>query len=150
MLLVPVFIGVTVVAFGFIRVLPGDPVEVLAGERGVSAEKRVEILANLGLDKPIWQQYFSYLSDVLHGDLGVSVKTNRPVVEEFFELFPATAELALCAIIFAILIGVPAGIIAALKRGLRSIKESWEYRSLDTRCQYSGGAYYSLSYFQTP
>ena len=117
MLLVPVFIGVTVVAFGFIRVLPGDPVEVLAGERGVSAEKRVEILANLGLDKPIWQQYFSYLSDVLHGDLGVSVKTNRPVVEEFFELFPATAELAICAIIFAIIIGVPAGIIAALKRG---------------------------------
>jgi len=94
MLLVPVFIGVTVVAFGFIRVLPGDPVEVLAGERGVSAEQRVEILANLGLDKPIWQQYFSYLSNVLHGDLGVSVKTNRPVVEEFFELFPATAELA--------------------------------------------------------
>ena len=117
MLLVPVFFGVTIVAFGFIRVLPGDPVEVLAGERGVSPEKRVEILANLGLDKPVWQQYLTYLNDVLHGNLGVSVKTNRPVVEEFFELFPATAELAICAIIFALIIGVPAGIIAALKRG---------------------------------
>ena len=117
MLLVPVFFGVTLVAFGFIRVLPGDPVEVLAGERGVSPEKHAEILAQLGFDKPLWQQYFSYLGDILQGDLGVSIITNRPVIEEFFELFPATVELATCAIIFALIIGIPAGIIAATKRG---------------------------------
>jgi dipeptide transport system permease protein len=104
MLMVPVFFGVTLVAFGFIRVLPGDPVEVLAGERGVSPERHAELLAQLGFDKPLWQQYTSLI-------------TNRPVVEEFFELFPATAELGLCAILFALIIGIPAGIIAAIKRG---------------------------------
>jgi dipeptide transport system permease protein len=84
MLLVPVFFGVTLVAFGFIRVLPGDPVEVLAGERGLSTERHAELLAQLGFDKPIWQQYLNYLTDILHGDLGTSLITNRPVVEEFF------------------------------------------------------------------
>ena len=117
MLMVPVFFGVTLVAFGFIRVLPGDPVEVLAGERGVSPERHAELLAQLGFDKPLWQQYFNYIGDIFQGDLGTSLITNRPVVEEFFELFPATAELGLCAILFALIIGIPAGIIAAIKRG---------------------------------
>ena len=116
MLMVPVFFGVTLVAFGFIRVLPGDPVEVLAGERGVSPERHAELLAQLGFDKPLWQQYFNYIGDIFQGDLGTSLITNRPVVEEFFELFPATAELGLCAILFALIIGIPAGIIAAIKR----------------------------------
>ncbi len=74
-------------------------------------------MAQLGLDKPLWQQYFSYVGDVLQGDLGTSLITNRPVAEEFFELFPATAELAICAMLFAIILGIPAGIIAAVKRG---------------------------------
>ena len=117
LVLVPVFFGVTLVAFGFIRALPGDPIEVLAGERGVSPERHAELMAQMGLDKPIWQQYFFYVGDVLQGDLGTSLITNRPVVEEFFELFPATAELAICAMLFAIIIGIPAGIIAAVKRG---------------------------------
>ena len=117
MLMVPVFFGVTLVAFGFIRVLPGDPVEVLSGERGVSPERHAELLAQLGFDKPLWQQYFNYIGDIFQGDLGTSLITNRPVVEEFFELFPATAELGLCAILFALIIGIPAGIIAAIKRG---------------------------------
>ncbi|HIG37108.1 MAG TPA: ABC transporter permease subunit [Oceanospirillaceae bacterium] len=117
LVLVPVFFGVTLVAFGFIRALPGDPVEVLAGERGVTPERHAELMAQLGFDKPMWQQYLSYVGDVLQGDLGTSLITNRPVVEEFFELFPATAELGLCAILFAILLGIPAGIIAAVKRG---------------------------------
>lgn len=117
LVLVPVFFGVTLVAFGFIRALPGDPIEVLAGERGVSPERHAELMTQLGLDKPIWQQYFSYVGDVLQGDLGTSLITNRPVAEEFFELFPATAELALCAMLLAIIIGIPAGIVAAVKRG---------------------------------
>ena len=117
LVLVPVFFGVTLVAFGFIRALPGDPVEVLAGERGVTPERHAELMAQLGFDKPIWQQYLSYVGDVLQGDLGTSLITNRPVVEEVFALFPATAELGICAILFAIILGVPAGIIAAVKRG---------------------------------
>ncbi len=117
LVLVPVFFGVTLVAFGFIRALPGDPVEVLAGERGVSPERHAELMAKLGLDQPLWQQYLSYVGDVLQGDLGTSLITNRPVAEEFFELFPATAELAICAILFAVILGIPAGIIAAVKRG---------------------------------
>ncbi len=115
--MIPVFFGVTLVAFGFIRMLPGDPVEVLAGERGLSAEKHAAALAKLGFDRPIWEQYFSYIWDVFHGDFGISIITNRPVLDEFFERFPATVELALCAMIFALIIGLPIGLVAAVKRG---------------------------------
>jgi dipeptide transport system permease protein len=114
--LVPVFFGVTLLAFGFIRILPGDPVETLAGERGMSAEQYNIIMTQLGFDKPIWEQYFDYIVGILQGDFGTSVLTNRPVIDEFMELFPATVELGLCAIIFAIVVGLPAGIFAAVKR----------------------------------
>lgn len=116
-LLIPTFLGVTMIAFGFIRMLPGDPVELLAGERGVSPERHAELMSALGFDKPIWQQYFVFLTDLLHGDFGVSFTTKQPVLDEFLIRFPATLELALCAIIFATLLGLPAGIIAAVKRG---------------------------------
>jgi len=66
---------------------------------------------------PLWQQYWSYLTGILQGDLGVSFKTKRPVWDEFFTLFPATLELTLCAIVFAVVLGIPAGIVAAVKRG---------------------------------
>lgn len=115
--LIPTFIGVTIVAFGFVRILPGDPVLLMAGERGISPERHAQLLANLGFDRPIWQQYLDYVWNVLHGDLGLSLVTKKPVITEFMSLFPATAELALCAIILAVLIGVPAGVFAAVKRG---------------------------------
>ena len=115
--MIPVFFGVTLVAFGFIRMLPGDPVETLAGERNLSPEKHAEALSKLGFDRPIWEQYFSYIWDVLHGDFGTSFITNKPVLDEFFELFPATIELSICAIIFAVIIGLPIGLLAAVKRG---------------------------------
>lgn len=115
--LIPTFIGVTIVAFGFVRILPGDPVLLMAGERGVSPERHAQLLANLGFDRPIWEQYLDYVWNVLHGDLGASLVTKKPVISEFMALFPATAELALCAIILAVLIGVPAGVFAAVKRG---------------------------------
>ena len=115
--LIPTFLGVTLIAFSFIRMLPGDPIELLAGERGVTPERHAELMANLGFDRPIWEQYFSFLWGILHGDLGVSFTSRQPVLEEFLTRFPATVELAGCAIIFAALIGLPAGIIAAVKRG---------------------------------
>jgi dipeptide transport system permease protein len=115
--LLPTFIGITVVAFLFIHSLPGDPVLVLAGERGVTPERHAAILAMLGFDKPLWQQYLTYMWNLLHGDLGTSFATRRPVVTEFFARFPATMELSFCAITLAVLIGVPAGIFAAVRRG---------------------------------
>ncbi len=116
-LLIPIFFGVTVVSFGFIRLLPGDPVAALAGERDMSPERHAEMMAKLGLDKPAWQQYIDYVWNLLHGDFGTSVLTNRPILDEFSELFPATLELGFTAMFFAVLIGVPIGIFAAVKRG---------------------------------
>ncbi|UXU76457.1 MULTISPECIES: ABC transporter permease subunit [unclassified Paracoccus (in: a-proteobacteria)] len=115
--LIPTMLGITLVAFGFIRLLPGDPVLLMAGERGVSPERYAEISAQLGYDKPIWQQYLHYLGNLLQGDLGHSLVTKKPVLAEFLTLFPATVELGLVAILLATLIGVPVGVIAAIKRG---------------------------------
>ncbi len=116
-LLIPTFIGITIVAFSFVRILPGDPVLLMAGERGLTPERYAKLLAEFGYDRPIWKQYLEYLGDLLHGDLGVSLVTKQPVVTEFFALFPATVELSLCALLIAISVGIPAGIIAAGKRG---------------------------------
>ena len=116
-LILPTALGITIVAFGFIRILPGDPVLLMAGERGLSDERYGELLTQFGYDKPIWQQYLTYLGDLLQGDLGTSIVTKKPVLNEFAALFPATLELSLCAITLAILIGIPAGVIAATKRG---------------------------------
>ncbi|WP_322988493.1 ABC transporter permease subunit [Hoeflea sp.] len=116
-LLIPTFIGVSIVAFAFIRLLPGDPIMLLAGERGVDPARYAELQAMLGFDKSIPVQYYNYLVDILHGDFGTSIVTKRPVLDEFLTLFPATIELALCAIILATLIGIPAGVVAAVKRG---------------------------------
>jgi dipeptide transport system permease protein len=115
--LIPTFFGITVLSFAFIRLLPGDPVTLLAGERGVTPERHAELMAQLGFDKPIWQQYLLYVADIFQGDLGKSLVTKQPVLQEFFTLFPATLELSFCAIIFATAIGLPAGIVAAVKRG---------------------------------
>lgn len=116
-LLIPTFLGVTLVGFFSIRQLPGDPILLLAGERGVSPERYQQLMEQFGYDKPVWQQYLNYLFDLLQGDLGTSIVTKQPVLTEFLTLFPATIELSLCAITFAVLVGLPAGIIAAVKRG---------------------------------
>ena len=116
-LIVPTFIGVSIVAFSFIRLLPGDPIMLLAGERGMSAERYAELRAEMGYDRSIFVQYWDYLSGILEGDLGTSIVTKRPVLEEFFTLFPATIELSLCAIILATTVGIPLGVLAAVKRG---------------------------------
>lgn len=115
--LVPTFIGITMVAFGFVRVLPGDPVLLMAGERGISPERHAQLAAQLGFDKPIWSQYLDFLGRLMHGDFGLSLVTKKPVITEFLTLFPATVELGLIAIIIAAVIGVPVGVIAAVKRG---------------------------------
>ena len=116
-LLIPTFIGVAIAAFGFVRLLPGDPVLLLAGEHGISPERHAELMHQYGFDQPIWQQFLQFLWHLLQGDLGVSISTKRPVISEFLALFPATLELSVCAIILAVVLGIPAGIFAATKRG---------------------------------
>src|SRR3954471_6174689 len=116
-LIVPTLIGITICAFGFVRLLPGDPILALAGEHGVTAARYEQLKTQFGFDRPIWEQYFNYVAGILHGDFGTSIETHKPVIQIFMTLFPATLELALCAIIFAILLGIPAGIFAATRRG---------------------------------
>ena len=116
-LIIPTFIGVTLVTFMLIRLVPGDPIELLVGERGIDPERHAELRADLGLDKPMLEQYGIYIKNLLQGDFGKSIVTKTPVIDEFLTLFPATIELSLCAITLAILIGIPIGILAAARRG---------------------------------
>lgn len=116
-LVIPTFLGVTVLAFVLIHLIPGDPVEILVGERGIDPQRHAELRAQMGLDRPLIVQYFSYIGGVLQGDLGKSIITKEPVLHEFFTLFPATIELSLCAMLFAVIVGLPAGVLAAVRRG---------------------------------
>ena len=116
-LIIPTFIGITVVSFSFIHLLPGDPVQVISGERGIAPERYKALMHQFGLDRPLWQQYFEYVWHALHGDLGRSISTTHPILQEFRVLFPATIELSLCAMIIAVVIGVPLGVVAAINRG---------------------------------
>ena len=113
---IPTLFGVTVVAFGLIRLIPGDPIDHLVGERGASPEVIAEIRASYGLDRPLVVQYFAFVANALRGDLGRSITSNRVVAEEFGDRFPATLELGLVALLGAIAFGVPMGAFAALKR----------------------------------
>ncbi len=117
LLIVPTFLGVTLLSFALIHLVPGDPIEVRFGERGIAPERLVVLRHEAGLDRPLWQQFLAYEGQVLHGDLGTSMATRASVWSEFTTLFPATVELSVCAILFAIVIGLPLGVIAAVRRG---------------------------------
>lgn len=111
------FLGITVLSFVLIHSVPGDPVEMMFGERGIDPERQAALMTQLGLDLPLPQQYAAYIWRVLHGDLGRSLATHEGVLTEFLTLFPATVELATAAMLLAVLVGLPAGIIAAVRRG---------------------------------
>ena len=115
--LVPTFIGVTIVAFALIRLIPGDPILLLAGERGLDPERHAALRAEFGFDQPLPLQYLNFLGNIFQGDLGRSLVTRKPIIDEFLVLFPATVELSLAAMIFAVLVGLPAGIVAGVRRG---------------------------------
>ena len=114
---IPTFVGITLVAFTLIRLVPGDPIEVMVGERRLDPEMHAALMHQMGLDQPLYQQYFKYISGLVQGDLGTSLVTREPVLKEFLVLFPATVELTLVALLLAMLVGMPAGMIAGLKRG---------------------------------
>jgi len=112
---IPVLFGVSILVFSFIHLIPGDPCSAILGERA-TPEKCAEVNAELGLDKPLYEQYVSYIGRVLHGDLGTSIIRRDPITEQLKLRFPATVELSLAAMIFAVVLGVPAGVLAATRR----------------------------------
>lgn len=111
---IPVVLGVVLLTFILVHAVPGDPVEVMLGESASSAD-RVQLRTDLGLEKPIYLQFGNYLNKLAHGDLDVSIHSKKPIVDLLMERLPATAKLALLALSFAIFIGLPLGVVAALK-----------------------------------
>jgi len=121
-LVLPTFIGITLLVFSLIRLLPGNPVEALSGERGMDPERYTRLMHEFGLDRPLPVQYAEYVWKALHGDLGLSTVTHESVFAEFVARFPATIELSAVALLLALAVGLPAGIIAAVKRNT-----VWDY-----------------------
>lgn len=115
--LLPTFLGITLLAFALVHLLPGDPVEVMLGERSLDPQAHAEALRRLGLDLPLHQQYLNYLGQLARFDLGTSLRSGESVWSEFAARFPATLELGLAALLFATVLGIPAGVVAALRRG---------------------------------
>ncbi len=116
LLLVPILVGVSLLIFFWIRALPGSPAEALLGERA-TPQLVHQLRQRYGLDKPVYRQYLSYLKTTLEGDFGVSVATHRKVADEIKVRFPATIELAIAAMLFATVVGVPLGFFAAKRYG---------------------------------
>ena len=115
-LLIPVLFGLSILLFAWVRALPGEPARALLGERA-TPEGIARVNDRYGFDDPILQQYFKYLKALLSGDFGFSTHTGRPVVASFLERFPATVELGVTAMLFAVVVGVPLGYLAARHQG---------------------------------
>ncbi len=116
LLVIPTLVGASIIAFGLIRMIPGDPVLNLLGERGGDPVVVEQMRARFGLDKPVVEQYFIFVGNALQGNMGESIVSRRPVSEEFWSRFPATVELSMIALIWSVLLGIPMGILAAVKR----------------------------------
>ncbi len=117
LLLLPTLLGVSILVFGLMRLLPGDVVQVLIGpELNVSEEQRATLYRMLGLDAPLHIQFMRWLGGVLRGDLGFSLRTNQPVIEIIKQRLPVTLELTLLSLLFSWLVAIPLGIIAAVRR----------------------------------
>jgi peptide/nickel transport system permease protein len=113
--IIPVLLGVSIVVFFMVRAIPGDPAQLLLGQQATQAQVE-QVRENMGLDKPVIVQYGIFLADALRGDLGNSIVTGRPVTTELLARFPATLELTAFAMFVAILVGVPVGVISAVKQ----------------------------------
>ena len=113
--LIPVLFGISILVFSFVRAIPGDPARVMLGERATE-EAVLQIRKDMGLDRPITEQYLKYMGGLFKGDLGTSIFSQIPVADDMKRRFPATLELSLAAMLFALLVGVPLGILAAVRR----------------------------------
>jgi ABC-type dipeptide/oligopeptide/nickel transport system permease component len=113
---IPVIFGVVIIVFVMLRVLPGDPVDIMATNMAMSAADMERLREQLGLNDPLWIQFVNYVRDLLRGDFGRSFFSNRPVAEQLLQQMPATIALTASAVVVAIVIGFPLGIIAAVRR----------------------------------
>ena len=116
LLTVPVLLGVATLVFSLVHLVPGDPVQVMLGDSASPADVAM-MRGRLGLDRPLPVQYAAFLAGVATGDLGTSLRTNQPVVTAILERMPATAELAAAAMVVAVLIALPLGVLAAVRVG---------------------------------
>jgi peptide/nickel transport system permease protein len=115
--LIPVLLILSIAVFSIVHLLPGDVIDVLAGEESINdPEVRAALEKEYGLDKPVYVQYLVWLGKILHGDFGKSLVTRRPISLELFERIPATAYLAVVGIALSMLIAIPLGTFAAVKR----------------------------------
>jgi peptide/nickel transport system permease protein len=114
--LLPVLLGVSVIVFLMITLTPGDPVEIMLADQRATPEQIATLRSDLGLDRPLVERYLLFLWNALHGDFGISFFHRRPVLDVIAERLPATIELTLAAMIVAICVGVPLGVLAAVRR----------------------------------
>src|ERR1041385_3812996 len=112
---IAVMIGVSIITFGLSHLVPADPTAAALGDHATDAQIQA-FREKYGLNKPVPEQYWIYITGILHGDLGMSLRTRRPVASDLRDFFPATFELSLAALVLSILIGIPAGVISATAR----------------------------------
>lgn len=113
---VPVILGVAVAVFFILHVLPGDPTQIMSADFGASAADMERLRGQLGLDKPLPQQFADFAFRAVQGDLGRSLFTQRPVLTQILDVLPSTAQLAVAALFLALVLGVPLGVLAAMHR----------------------------------
>ena len=136
LMLIPVLLGVSVLIFSIVHLAPGDPAEIMMGPDATQEELQA-FRVKLGFDRPLVEQYFTFIGKALRGDLGESIKTNTPVMEEIAVSFPATLTLAFLSMVFSVVIGLPLGALAALKQN------TW----VDALCSFLALAGFSIPAF---
>jgi ABC-type dipeptide/oligopeptide/nickel transport system permease component len=114
---VPVLVGISVLSFLMLHLIPGDPVQIFAGDKPLTPERAVELRHQYGLDRPLLVQYLDYASHAVRGDLGVGLRSQRPVLDSILQALPGTAQLTLAALAMAALLGSTLGILAAVTHG---------------------------------
>lgn len=114
--LIPVLLGVSLIVFLMMTLTPGDPIDIMIGDQNVTPEQEAAMRRDLGLDQPAWQRFFTFLGNAMTGDFGISFFHRRPVSDVIVERLPATIELSLVALIFALVTAIPLGVLAAVKK----------------------------------
>lgn len=114
---VPVLVGISVLSFLMLHLVPGDPVQIFAGDKPLTPERAAELRHQYGLDRPLVIQYADYASHALRGDLGMALRSQRPVLDSILEVLPGTAQLTLTALLVAAILGITLGILAAIAHG---------------------------------
>src|SRR5882672_12309991 len=109
---VPVLIGISILSFLMLHLIPGDPVAVFAGDKPLTPERAAELRHAYGLDRPLVVQYWDYTSHALRGDLGVALRSQRPVLDSIVEVLPGTVQLTMAALTLAAMLGITMGILA--------------------------------------